>query len=336
MIYTNSKVGDDMKQSLFKAFYDKNHISLEQYQKDAGFILDLETQFSWVLEEINPSQLDDIIAYMVEKNLNTIPNIVILMRYYKATSNHGLFIHLTKYTGSLGVIESILNKLERVVGKDRASAIKAEITIPPLGTPLNEMPVYTKHLLTVFETHLSKDEMKKTLSDNHHQIPKEAFLSEQVYYEAANTLDDYLSDLHQRKVAELEQHYRENRVWFEQEINPEVIEFVRNNPEILSAVRKENQLFITKIPYDTKAYLNAKTKEEQKYHACHCPFVKSIFLDQHLVISPTWCDCSGGFTKFPFEVLFSRSLDITCIETPLNGDPLCRFVISLDGVSFKQ
>lgn len=325
-----------MKQALFQAFYDKNHISREQFQKDEQCIIDLENHFSWRLEEITLIQLDEIIAYMVEKGLNTVPNIVILMRYYKATSNHDLFIHLTKYTGSLGVMESILNKLERVVGKDRASTIKPQIPIPPLGTPLDAMPAYTKHLLMVFETYLSKYEMKRTLSDNHHQIPKEAFLSEQVYYEAANTLDDYLSDLHQRKVAELEQYYRENRVWFEQEINPEVIEFVRNNPEILSAVRKDNQLFITKIPYDTKAYLNAKTPKEQRYHACHCPFVKSIFLDQHLAISPSWCDCSGGFTKFPFEVLFNRSLDITCIETPFNGDPLCRFVISLDGVSYKQ
>lgn len=327
-----------MKIDELKLFYEKNKIDTSKFEETLSFLNDLENQIkkNHKLEDISEDILDDLIRNLLKKNKSTVTHFIYMMRYFKAVQRNDLFIHLTKYTGSLGVMESILDKLDKVIGKDQSKIIREQINIAPLGTHPSNMPIYTKNMMNVFEKHLTPIQMKKTLSDNHHQIPKEAFLGERIHYESASSFDEYLKDLHQRKVEELEKHYKENRVWFEQEINQEVLDFVKSNQEILSAVRKENKLYITKIPYDTKAYLEAKTDQERKYHACHCPFVKSIFSDNQLKISPTWCDCSGGFTKYPFEVLFDQELDITCIETPLKGDQLCRFVISLDQVQYKR
>ena len=330
-----------MRIDAFSSFYERNKIDETKLKEHLVFLLEIEKQITdqdpkLLLELISEEQLDFIISYLLGQNKNFVNNFIILMRYFKAVERNDLFIHLTRYTGSLGVMESILDKVQRIIGEEKAKIIREEIDLPKLGTPIKEMPIYTKNMLEVFDKYLSPDQIKKSLSDNHHQIPKEAFVSEKVLYEAALSLDDYLKDLHLRKVKELEEHLKENRVWFEQEINDEVINFVKSNQEILSAVRKGNQLFITKIPYDTKAYLSADNDEDKKYYLCHCPFIRSIFNEGELKVSPTWCNCSGGFTKFPFEVIFDQELDITCIETPLKGDDLCRFVISLDGVDYKR
>jgi hypothetical protein len=67
---------------------------------------------------------------------------------------------------------------------------------------------------------------------------------------------------------------KQNRVWFEQSITPEVLDFVKGNQEVLSARLIDDKLYVTKIPYDTKAYLEAKTDDMKKYYGCHCPFAR--------------------------------------------------------------
>ncbi|HOJ44977.1 MAG TPA: hypothetical protein PK340_02945 [Bacilli bacterium] len=320
--------------------YRNNKLKEEELENALAFLDRQERALSikqpCTLEAINIAQLDQIIARLVGAGQCTIENIVILMRYYKVVGRNDLFIHLTKYTGSLGVIESMLEKLATIVDHKRYATIESQIEVPPLGTPLGLMPQFTKKVLNAFEVHLTQTEMTAVLADNHHRIPKEAFIPERVYYESASTFDDYLSDLHHRKIAELKQCQLEKRVWFEQEINDEVLAFVSANQEILSAVRVNDTLYVTKIPYDTKAYLEANTIKEKRYHACHCPFVKSVLQSEAHDISPKWCLCSAGFTKYPFEVLFDRHLPIECLSTPLDGDTLCRFAISLQGVAYKK
>lgn len=321
-----------------KTFYQKNNLGDEAFQKARAFILRMEQLIGngQHIEDIDINMLDHVMANLVEKHENSVENIVILMRYFKASKRNDLFIHLTQYTGSLGVFESILDKVKRIAGEQMYARIKALVEIPELGTPLREMAKHTQDLMDALQAHLSPHMVNKVLADNHHQIPKEAFLEEKVHYEAAETLDAYLSDLHQRKVDELKKFQSEGRIWYEQEINDEVVAFVQNNPEILSAVRVNDDLYITKIPYDTKAYLEAATFKEKLYHACHCPFVKQIVADDIHGISPIWCNCSAGFTKYPFDVLFDRDLDVECIATPLQGDEICRFKISLQGVDYKR
>jgi len=299
-----------------------------------NFIITEKDQFP--LEMIGTKELDHIIEHLVIEDMNTIKYFVILMRYFQVTKRNDLFIHMTKFTGSIGVMESILKRLQKMVDQKTYEQALAQIIIPKLGTKLNEMPRFTNMLMTYLEKMLTSKQIETVLSNNHHHIPKEAFIEEKVYYESAETLDEYLKDLHLRKVNELESCLQENRVWYEQNITREVIDFVKNNQEILSAIRKDDKLYITKIPYDTKAYLEANTPEDKKYHVCHCPFVKSIFLDNKYRVSPTWCYCSGGFSKVPFEVIFDQELTIELIDTPLKGDELCRFAIPLDHIDYKR
>ena len=66
----------------------------------------------------------------------------------------------------------------------------------------------------------------------------------------------------------------QNKVWFEQIITKEAIDFVKNNQEILSGVLVNEKLYVTKIPYDIKNFLEVNDPILKKYYACHCTFVR--------------------------------------------------------------
>ncbi len=51
--------------------------------------------------------------------------------------------------------------------------------------------------------------------------------------------------------------------------------------------------------------------------------------------SKEWCYCSGGYAKYPFEIILEQDLEVKLLETPLDGDHVCRFEIDLTNVKYK-
>ena len=114
------------------------------------------------------------------------------------------------------------------------------------------------------------------------------------------------------------------------------MEFVKSNQEILSAVLEDEKLYITKIPYDLQNYLNTDDEKLKRYYACHCTFVRENIKNETANIPREWCNCSGGFAKYPFEVILDQPLEVTLLKTPLDGDYTCRFSIDLSNVEYKK
>jgi len=330
-----------VKLDLLKDLYLKNHISDEKWEIAFEF---MNTMQDYVrkhilvddIDEINVHHLDAWIQYLLEIHQNTVEHFMIMMRYFKVTENNSLFIQLTKYTGKSDVAESIYEKLEKVVGKQRKDEIVLDFPIPVLGTNLKKITHYTETLMEKLKSYLTEKELLLVLTDNHHQIPRKVFEPEKIIYEASSSLEAYLKDLHERKIEELKSFEQSGKVWYEQEITPEVIEFVNNNPEIMSAVLDKDTLYITKIPYDTPKYLHAKTAKEKAYYMCHCPFAREAILKNDVKIDSKWCYCSAGFTKLPFDVILDQDLKVKCLNSALAGDSICRFAISLHEIPYKK
>ncbi len=283
------------------------------------------------LDAADIAKLDLMIESMVTNQKNTVSNFIYLMRYYRMTKRHDLFIHLTRYTGFLNVIENILARLKQRVDGDVYDKITHGFQLPWLGIKPIKLPEFIRELLTRMEQALDQNTIAQVLAGNNHGMPEAAFMGEKRAYEAAPDLATYLRELQERKVAELEEHYRQNKVWYEQEITPEVIDFVRSNQEIMSARLENDKLYMTKIPYDTVSYLHAKTLSEKQYYGCHCPFAREAIGKVPALL----CHCSGGFGKFPFEVIFGQTLPVKSMETILGGSAICRFEVDLAGVDYK-
>jgi hypothetical protein len=283
------------------------------------------------LDEVDDHKIDLMMDSLVKNDKNTIKNVIHLMRYYLITKRHDIYIHLTRYTGFLDVIENILTRLKERVPAETYARITEGFALPVLGTRPTVLPSYIIELMKRLTDHLDEKTIATGLAGNNHGIPETAFQSEKAAYEAAPDLETYLRDLHSRKVAELESFMEQNKVWFEQTITLSVIDFVKDNQEVLSARLIGDKLYITKIPYDTKAYLEAKTLDEKKYYGCHCPFAREAIGK----VPSLFCYCSGGFAKYPFEVIFNQTLPVTCLENILGGSTVCRFEIDLSAVDYK-
>ncbi len=330
-----------MKLEWLKNLYETNHLSDESFQFAEQWIRTLDAYLkdhgnSEGIEGIRVDEIDRFVEKMVQTKTNDVDHFVAMMRYFRVTKQHEIFVRLTQYTGALDVIESIYRKMNQVLGKERAQDIQKNYPVPVLGTDMIKINQFTEKLMEEIKLKTSELEMKRILTDNHHLIPRDAFKEERIIYEASTSLDAYLKDLHQRKVEELTRFFEQDRVWFEQIITQDVIDFVKNNPEIMSGVLKDDQLYITKIPYDTNQYIKAESDQMKSYHACHCPFAKASILEKGINIDAGWCYCSAGFTKLPFEVALNQELPIECISTALKGDPLCRFKIDLSQIDYKK
>lgn len=328
-----------MRLDLLKKLYVDNHLPEERYLENETWIIGMDAWLECVydhgIDVADTFELDAFVAQMVRDKTNTVTHFIHMMRYFRVTKQHELFVRLTQYTGALDVMESMYEKMETVIGKSRKEAIEKDFPVPELGTEILKMNRFTEAFSKRIMQDCSESETKRILTDNHHKIPRDAFKTERLHYEASESLEAYLKDLHQRKVDELTEFYKNDRVWYEQIITQDVIDFVKGNQEIMSAVLKDDALYITKIPYDTNAYLKADTPELKAYHACHCPFAKASILEKDIKIDARWCYCSAGFTKLPFEVALDRELPIECIASALNLDPICRFKIDLKDIPHK-
>ncbi|MDD4615082.1 MAG: DUF6144 family protein [Caldisericia bacterium] len=327
-----------MKKNVFKEYYQKRNFDVEKTNQAIAEVEKLETylhSFQSTLETATPMDIQKYVSILVKDQLNHPETLLALARYFLITDRKQIYIYFTSIFGGCGVIENIRTRLESQHGKTVADDIFCEVKMLPLGTPLSEMPLFTKKFMNTLEEKLPARACQKSLAGNNHEISKEGFLSEKEYYEKASSLDAYLLDRHHRMVAILQEHCDENKVWFEQIITQDVVDFVQANPEMLSAVRRGSHLYITKIPYDTVNLLKATEENQKKYYLCHCPFVRESLLTNGVHISPNWCYCSGGFAKVMFEVLFDTELDIEVLETPLKGDNQCRFRIPIPPTAMK-
>jgi hypothetical protein len=317
---------------LFEHYKIENkHDLTNEMEGFAHFLKEENLDFSTTSTDVVQKYIDS----MIESNQVTVSVLLLFARYFYLIDNKNVYIHFTKILGGLGVIENILKRVDQYVELSIAKDIRETAVIPPLGTSPLIVPEYTEKFMNLLKSKLDQSLYRKVLTGNNHGIPKEVMLSEKEEYEKSESLDQYLAERHQRKVLELQDCCDEDKVWFEQIITQDVVDFVASNQEILSAKRDGNKLYITKIPYDTKAFVEAGNDLEKRYYACHCPFARENVLTEKSDIDSDWCYCSAGFAKFPFEVILDQELEVKVLESALAGDMLCRFEVSLDHINYK-
>lgn len=322
-----------MKKEAFKDLYFRNNLMSEF--DDAWKLLEDVSRMFGDLDNIDESSLDLGIQYLVKNNQSNIENFIVLMRYFKVVQRNDLYIHLTRYTGMLDVVDNIIKRIKNTVNEDTYKDIVKGYKMPKLGMSPKELPKRIDDLMKRLDQNLTDDLVKYVLTGNNHDVSEKSQLREKIEYEAAIDFKTYLKERHDRKIKELTDCLSEGRVWFEQTITEEVIEHVKSNQEVLSAVLENEKLYITKIPYDTLNYLAATDEVTRKYMGCHCPFAREAIKNQEK-LDERFCYCSAGFAKFPFEVILGQDLRIRTLETILAGSDKCRFEIDLKGIDYKR
>ena len=293
-----------------------------------GFEAELEAGGK-TLESATLEDLKEHLALLVSRRENTKDRLLALARYFYATDRNDLYIYFTSIMGGRGVLPSISERLESLVDEETRRKVFDGVERPPLGSPPEEVPRVTRLLMDRLQAELPPEVHRKVLAGNHHRIPLESFDGLKRLYEESGSIDEFLEKRHAKAVAELEEFLAEGKVWYEQEITPRVVEFVKENREVLGGVRKGERIYITKIPYDPDAFLGEEDPLMKRYHTCHCPLARASILSEGPGVPSEWCYCSGGYGKLPFEVVFGEELEVELLESVLAGDPRCRFAIKM-------
>lgn len=268
-------------------------------------------------------------AHLMAHDLNDYSNYLALARYGRFAGNNELFVAAVELLDGSEVLENLYRKLEHEVGKQTRDAVFRDIVLPPLGTPPSHKYRVTAAVMARLEELVDARTCRDILSGSLRDLRDEQYLDQRDTYLECGSLDAYLARKGQDFIAELERIRDEGSLYFTQPITDEVIDFVRSHPEINPGIRQGNVLYEAKIPYMTQAYLDETDERMKRYHYCHCPWARESLRHGDVSVSPTFCHCSAGFQKKPWEVIFGQPLEVEIVESVLKGDRSCKFAIHL-------
>ncbi|MCJ7424471.1 hypothetical protein MUP01_09430 [Candidatus Bathyarchaeota archaeon] len=275
-----------------------------------------------------PDDLENFACLLIENGTNTWENFLALLRYARFASNREAEIALLELMDGSDVLENLSETLRQTVGESKRDDILAEVKLPPLGTSSKEKPKITKKFMERLEAKLDEKTCREILLSGPHAGPREEYLPERKEFLASKSIDDFLAKRHRKYLAALEKHVKEKTLYFTQEIDQGVLEYVRNTPTCQNGVRDGDIIYITKIPYNAKKCLHEKDEKKKRYYYCHCPWVREA-IKSGVKISPNFCYCSAGFEKRPWDVIFDQPVEADVIETVLKGDLVCKFAIHI-------
>jgi len=273
---------------------------------------------------------------LVEEGNNTRDNYLALIRYCYFIRNNEMYVAFLELVDGGEVGENLYRGVGERFGVEIRDEVFTGIGVAPYGTPNTEKPATLHPVINRLERRVGKEAVLELLSPSLRDLPDEYYLPEREKYRQSGNIDAYLRLRKEEFVAELEACQRENRLFFSQEITDEVLDFVRGDPEMGGGLRMGKIVYEIKIPYMTKQYLAESDPKMRRYYACHCPWAREAIKNEDVKLAPIFCQCSGGYHKKPFEVVFERMLRVEVLESAIQGDDRCRFAIYLPDEAFES
>lgn len=285
--------------------------------------------------EADLNTLTSYISSLIHEGTNSDERLVAIARYSRFMKKNDFFIHIAGLVNAVEVLPGIGKRLGELAGEDVRLRVFEGVELPPIGSPQERYPDLTQTIVQRMEGELSPEKCREVLTWNYHEIPTEAFLGHRERFEKAKDIDEYLSGEHRRFIEEISRFMNEGNVWYEQEISPEVVEFVDADQEISIGKRVGDRIFVTKMPFAPKKYLEENDPTLKRFYACHCPLARTSIRDGRPKVSSMFCHCSAGFTKLPYDVIFGEPVEIEMLESILEGDMRCRFAIKIPAGKMK-
>jgi len=328
-----------MREKEFRDYCMKRKLAEQEIELAISAVSEFEGHLRARGRAFESATVEDVknyVSLLMVHGKNSPDRLSALARYSYVVKKNDFYVYFAGILGARNVLPTISDRVAAIAGEETRKRVFDGVELPPLGSPQEEYPAVTHSVMKRLERELSPEMCKKALAGNNHKIPAESLREERERFLELGSIDEFLEDLHRRMIAKLGGLMAEGRLFYEQEITPQVIDFVKGNQEILSGVRQGNKIYVTKFPYSPTQYLNETGPTMKRYYACHCPLVRAVIPKGEPNISPTWCYCSGGFEKFLFDVIFDEEVKVEVLESVLHGDLRCRFAIEIPEGKAKE
>ena len=316
----------------FRKFLEKRKLEPKVIENSLKIVKECESFLSNMGKTFLNNEVEDVHVFssvLIEKEKNTYENYLSLLRYGFFTENENLIIPSMEILDGSEMFPNFSKRLIDEYGEDVRNEIFDDLDIPPLGLHPKKRPTYTKKLVKRFIEKFGEEESVKFFAIGLRDKYTDSYKGPRENYLTASSIDDFLHQKRSKFLNTLEKHEEENSLFFTQKIDSSVIDYVKNDPTIGSGVRDGNIVTITKIPYMSIPYLQAKTKKEKTYYFCHNPMIREALLDEEQPVSPIFCNCSGGYYKNYWEAVLDQPVEVELLESVIKGDKVCRFALHL-------
>ena len=270
----------------------------------------------------------DFSKILIAEGLNSEENFITLARYGLFIKSNPIYVAFLESLDGGEAQENLYKRVANQFGEAIRDDVFAGIGVIPFGTPTPEKPGYMHPVIELLEQRVGADACRELLSDSLRDLPEVYYQQDRELFQSSDDIDHYLRKKKAAFIQQLETCQQEGRLFFAQEVTNEVLEYVRNTPEVGGGVREGNIVYETKIPFLTKEYLAEEDQELKRYYYCHCPWAREAVRSGEKV-APIFCNCSAGFHKKPWEAVFQQKIAVDVLESVLKGDDRCRFAIHI-------
>ena len=324
--------GDRVDIDGFIEFLHERNLNIEKIEAAVDIITDFNKFLSKQEKSIIYATYDDVYgysAYLIENNKNLFDNYLALVLFGHYMKNNQLIIASIEIIDGKEVMINFSERLTEEFGEEIRNMIFKDIKFPPLGSNPQNKPEITKKLMERFLAQVDNKRCVEFLADGLRDKYREAYKKPREQFLKAKNIDDFLKLKHQDYVKALEKSHKEGTLFYTQEVDQQVIDFVKNDQSIETGIRKGNRVIINKTPYMIKQYLNEINEQKKRYYYCHCPWVRAAFLKEDQLIPPIFCNCSAGYFKNFWEAVLDQPVKVQLVSSVLEGDEKCKFALYL-------
>ena len=287
------------------------------------------------VEEAVEEDVEEYVRFLADKGQVTEERLIALFRYARFAKNRKVEIAILKLLDGVSVLDQLSETVRQLLGDAKHEAVFDGVELPKLGDSSDGWHVITQKFMSQLEANVDRATCEDILLTGPHAGPPEWYEEERQAYLRSKDIDEFLKTRHKMAVDALRKHMDEGTLFFNQEIDQDVVDFVRSNQEIMGGVRDGEVIHETKIPFMAREYLRETDETMKRYYYCHCPWVREA-IRTGCRISPTFCYCSAGYHKKPWEVILGKPLKAEVLSSVLKGDDICRFAIHIPALTDEK
>ena len=321
-----------MDTSSYLELFLRHGISLEEAKRNLERILAFEHWLEKRGNLLDSASMREMRAYLkrlIRRNENSIDDLLSLLIYYESSNRVDLELYLSNIVNGAADIDDILLRVAEIAGDETVRAIERDVSQPPLGTDPARLPAYTARLIRRMMTLLSESDVRRVLDGFREGLVPLRFESDRELYKGCESLDEFLHASAQREIQELRKYQHSNSKWKAMFFSDDYVNRAVLFQEMLSAVHRDDSLYVTLQPYLPSYYLNADSPEKRRYYACSDSYVRGSFLTGKPTIPAIWCERCVSRCRRHYEFVIGRPLQAEIVECALLGDTSCRIAISL-------
>ncbi|MFX0000455.1 MAG: hypothetical protein ACFE9Q_08165 [Candidatus Hodarchaeota archaeon] len=268
--------------------------------------------------------------YLVENKSETVLELLrALINYGYFIKNYDYIVEIIDISESYNAMDNLYLRIEEKYGEEIRDEIFKNINIPALGVHPKKKPEFTKEIIKRLEKTLGETKTIELLKPCLHGRPGN-IKKDREHFLSLNDIDEFLEIKKQEIIERLQKHQKEGTLEFAQYINEDVIKFIKNDPTITPGKREGDKIIETKMPYQIKKHLNAENERLKRFYSCYCPWVRGALKNgTEKEISPNFCQCSAGYIKLYWDIIFDQPTLVEPIETPLTGGLVCKFAVHI-------